>query len=227
VGKRDDEKTDEDLKPDPESRFIDADRRRNISQRTKTKRSSAHQSLDIAALGEAFASAHEKGASTSRAQTDVLVDALEAAHKTIKAKDDLLTQKDEVIQKLIAKVASAAEANITSMMLDGKARLDETEAREKWLSIRTAITTLGPGFAPIIQRVTPLLLPAAGDAADKGDRSPRSCAIRVFSKLQDGSAESMQLVGILEMFAGDDWPGLLLFLAEIANAPAPSAPATH
>jgi hypothetical protein len=226
MGKHDEEKPDDEFKQDPAPHFVNPDTRRNIKSRTRATRASSHVTTDVASIANAIAKAHEGGGSTARLQTDVLVNALDAAHKTIKQKDDLLSEKDVKIQKLIDQLAKAAEANVTQQLLEGKARLEETNSREMHESIRTAIRALGPAALPIVQRVMPYLLPSAGDVADKGDKDPRSCAIRVFAKLQDGSAESTQLLGILEMFAGDDWHGLLMFLATIANAPA-SAPATH
>jgi hypothetical protein len=211
------------LEPTPlASASIDPDARRNISARSssRTRSNSQSVSIDFAKIGEAFGVAHEKGASTARAQIDSLQRSLEEAHKIIGKKEDLIEDKNKKIDGLIGQLAKLAEANVTSQLLEGKARLDETKAHEMHESIRQVIKVFGPAAGPLVTRVGALLLPAAGDVADKGDKSPRSCAIRVFSKLQDGSEVSSRLVGILADFAEEDWPGVIMFLSDIANAPA-------
>ena len=207
--------------PSDASAYIDPDKRRNVASTTRTRTSSESRTFDLAAIIGAVTTAHEKGQASASKTVDTLQHSLDAAHATIKAKDALIDEKNDKIDKLIGQLAKLAEANVTQQLLDGQARLNETKVHETHESIRTAIKSIGPAVAPIMARVTPLLLPALGDLADKGDKSPKACAIRVFAKLQDGSDVSQKLVEIIQEFAGDDWTGMLMFVAEMANAPPP------
>jgi hypothetical protein len=179
--------------------------------RTESTSSSRMLTVDVASLARVLKEAYGEGAAESRQTIDTIRLSLTRAED----RNDRLGTK---VEELTTRLMQVAEQNIALTLLEGQARLDQTKVRETHETLRSLIANVapaaGPAVAALASKLTPLLGPIQ---VEPGDKTPKACGLRLIAKLQDGSEESVGALDILATLAGEDWPGVLQFLAELAS----------
>lgn len=239
MGKRKGE-SDEDLKVAPEGdparglagAQLDPGRSRQlVTTRRTDKQTRRDESIDPAQIARAAATAYESGAASTRVSFDSIfaaqAKALDAANGRI---DKLSTQNDELRTKLDEKVAELLKLGTQSKEAserEHEARIAELKIVQTHATIRHVADRAGPGVGPAVKLLLSKFAPELTEGMpESGEKSPRAAVARLVGYLQNGSEPSLHVLGLLEEMAGpEDWPLVLAFLAQAAQADQAAKPA--